>query len=110
MLSIEELVGSLEAYEERRRKKWEPLDQAFQAKLDVKGNRQNTQGIEEAEKVKEAEVVAKVTMKTTKSSLVCRIDVVEEKWEVEEVDQATQEWSALNVASTTIMQLIIHMW
>jgi len=42
VLSVEELVGSLEAHEQRRRKKHEPRDQALKAKLDLDETR-NTQ-------------------------------------------------------------------
>jgi len=43
ILLVEELVGSLEAHKQRRRKKKELLDQALQAQLDLNGTR-NTQG------------------------------------------------------------------
>jgi len=39
-LTVEELVESLEAYEQRKKKKVEPLDQLLQ----MKGKTQNTQG------------------------------------------------------------------
>jgi len=42
VLSVEELVGSLEAYEQRRWKKHELCDQALQAQLDLNETR-NTQ-------------------------------------------------------------------
>jgi len=46
MLTVEELAGSLEAYEQRKKKKkWEPLDQLLQTKMSIKDDKaQNTQG------------------------------------------------------------------
>ena len=44
-LAVEELVGSLEAHEQRKKKKWEPLDQLLQTKMSIKDEKaQNTQG------------------------------------------------------------------
>ena len=43
ILLVEELMGSLEAHDQRRRKKKELLDHALQAELDLDGTR-NTQG------------------------------------------------------------------
>ena len=47
MLTVEELVGSLEAHEQRKKKKKkvEPLDQLLQTKMSIKDEKaQNTQG------------------------------------------------------------------
>ncbi|XP_017410482.2 uncharacterized protein LOC108322762 [Vigna angularis] len=43
-LSVEELAGSLEAHEQRRRKLYQPLDQALQTKFDLRRGARNTQG------------------------------------------------------------------
>jgi len=39
ILSVKELIGSLEAHEQRRRKKKEPRDQELQAQLDLNETR-----------------------------------------------------------------------
>jgi len=42
---VEELAGSLEAHEQRKKKKWEPLDQLLQMKMSIKDEKaHNTQG------------------------------------------------------------------
>jgi len=44
-LTVEELAGSLKAHEQRKKKKWEPLDQLLQTKMSIKDEKaQNTQG------------------------------------------------------------------
>ena len=44
-LTVEELARSLEAHEQRKKKKWEPLDQLLKTKISIKDEKaQNTQG------------------------------------------------------------------
>jgi len=44
-LTVEELARSLEAHEQRKKKKWEPLDQLLKTKMSIKDEKaQNTQG------------------------------------------------------------------
>jgi len=44
-LTVEELVRSLKAHKQRKKKKWEPLDQLLQTKMSIKDEKaQNTQG------------------------------------------------------------------
>jgi len=46
-LTVEELAGSLEVHEQRKKKKWEPLDQLLQTKMSIKDEKaHNTQGRE----------------------------------------------------------------
>ena len=109
---MEELVGSLKAYKQRRRKKHELHHQPLQAQLDLnetqnaqgqdpRGKGRGGQGQVAEDEVAEDEVdVIKIMLKTTPIIPGCRTGVVVVKKGTEEIGPS-QKWNASGVASTT---------
>lgn len=107
LISIEELVGSLGCTSNGEGRTKSQLIKHFKQSLtwrEEHGTLKVEVLVEEAEKTEDEEVEAEKP--------VCKIGMTEDKGDVEEVDQVSQELSALNVASTTTtttMQMIVNL-
>jgi len=106
MLTVEEVVGSLEEHEQRKKKKVEPLDQLLQTKMSIKDEKaQNTQGRGRYRGgIRSGPSGRSRGQEEKEQSGKKKIGTKEDEVHGEEVNQETQMLSALSVASMAIMQ------
>ena len=110
IFTVDELTGSLEAHEQRKKKKDEILDQTLQTKASIKDEKvlysQNTQGRDRGSRGNgqgsQATIMKKIIRR--RDDRAKKIGVEEDAVNEEATDQT---FSAINVKNMVIMQMIV---
>ena len=110
--TVDELVGSLEAHEQRKKKKEDPLDQALQTKASIKDGKDSIHKMFKVEVVEAAgmvEVVKAILTKKTTKRRDCRAKqiCVEEDAIKDAVKDTIPTSSVINVRNMATMQIIV---